>query len=142
MNPALATVYRLYPTNIECLRHVEQVLWAGVPSCPYCHSHRSTAAGDQYHCNACNANYRVTVYTVFHGTHVPLQQWFLALALILNADRRIPSRRLAQMIELNRDTAWRLSRRINAAVLDPHQRLFVAAIAAPIASALQQEVVS
>jgi transposase-like protein len=118
----LTTVYRRFPTDIDCLVHIERTVWGLSPVCPYCTSTRTTSNRTRHHCNACNASYRVTVNTVFHGTHLPLQKWFLGLALALSAPRRISARKLGAALSLNRDTAWRLATRIYRALEDPQQR--------------------
>ena len=118
----MATVYRRFPTDADCLVHIEHTIWGQGPVCPYCTSTRATSNRTQHHCNACNASYRVTVNTVFHGTHLPLQKWFLGLALAISAPRRISARKLGAALGVNRDTGWHLATRIYRALEDPRQR--------------------
>jgi transposase-like protein len=132
-------IYERFPTNRHCLMLLEDLVWGGRPICPYCRSVRSTSTRDQHHCNECNSNYRVTVNTVFHGTHVPLQKWFLALAIILATDRRVSARRLGQLVELNRDTSWRLAQRIYGGLVDPAQRSLMSRITESIPGASLKE---
>jgi hypothetical protein len=62
------------------------------------------------------------VGTVFHRTHLPLQKWFAAISLVLDAWEPISARRLAQHLGINKNTAWSLNRRIGRAMLEPSQR--------------------
>ena len=49
---------------------------------------------------------------------VPLQKWFLAITLILNAKKGISSRQLARDLGVNKNTAWSMQMRIRRAMID------------------------
>ena len=68
----------------------------------------------RFHCSACKASFKVTHGTVFHGTKIALQKWFLALALILNAKKGVSSHQLARDLDLNQKTAWYIMVRLRA----------------------------
>jgi transposase-like protein len=76
----------------------------------------------RHRCNNCNTAFSVTVGTVFHRTHLSLQIWFAAVTLILEAREPISVRRLAQQLNVNKNTAWYLNTRIQKAMLEPSQR--------------------
>jgi transposase-like protein len=76
----------------------------------------------RYHCNNCNTSFSATVGTLFHQTHLSLWKWFQAIALLLNP-RGAPSvRQLAQCLEVNKDTAWRMALKIREAMTEREQR--------------------
>jgi transposase-like protein len=54
--------------------------------------------------------------TIFHDSRLPLQKWFLAISLILNAKKGISSRQLARDIEVHVETAWSMGHRIRKAM--------------------------
>lgn len=118
------SVYQAFPTETACISHLERVRWAGKPTCPYCKSSKATpvAKEQRYHCNGCNTGFSVTVRTIFHHTHLPLQKWFLALSLVLNAKKGISARQLGRDLEVNKNTAWRMALQIRAAMAEPEQR--------------------
>jgi len=121
----IVSIYKQFPTEADCLKHLENVRWAdGKPTCPYCNSNKTTPLPKEYrhHCNNCNTTFSVTVGTIFHHTHLDLQKWFLALSLILNAKKDIASRQLARDIEVNKNTAWYLAMRIRKAMVDTKER--------------------
>src|SRR5271155_5779488 len=95
-------IYKKFPTEKDCIAHLEIVRWKGKPICPYCKSDRVTPAPKEsrHHCNACNTAFSVTVGTIFHHTHLDLQKWFLAISLILNAKKGISSRQLARDLQV------------------------------------------
>jgi transposase-like protein len=125
----LADIYRLFPTQNDCIKYLEKLRWNGTPICPYCNSDRTTRVekGQRHHCNICNTPFRVTVYTTFHHTHLPLQKWFLAIWLTLNTRRGrsskgLPARELAKELETNKNTAHLVSKRLKHAMEDTEQR--------------------
>jgi transposase-like protein len=111
-------IFQQFPTQESCINHLEQKRWAGVPVCPYCESTNTYKAKDRlrHHCNGCRKSFSVTIGTIFHDTRLPLQKWFLAISLMLNAKKGISSRQLARDLELPVKTAWSLSHRIRNAM--------------------------
>lgn len=111
-------IYKRFPTQKDCLKHLEDVRWKGQPKCPYCNSLNVTPMPKEsrHHCNNCNTSFSVTVGTIFHKTKTDCQKWFLAISLILNARKGISARQLARDIEVNRNTAWYMSMRIRKAM--------------------------
>ena len=123
----IAQAYEKFPTRDDCLACIEKVWWVGKPTCPYCRSKKFTSIRLQrkYHCNTCNCSYTVTVLTIFHKTHVDLQKWFVAIDLLLNARvNRMPisSRQLAKELEINRNTAWLMMKKIDRAMSHEQDR--------------------
>src|SRR5690349_12098278 len=104
-----------------------KIRWNGAPQCPYCQAYRTTAIREEhrYHCNQCNTAFSVTVQTVFHHTHLPLQKWFLAISLLLDARKSVTVQQLANDLEVNKNTAWYVSERIRKAMLDSEQRFLL-----------------
>jgi len=112
----ITQAYKQFPTQEDCLAHLEEVRWHGKPQCPYCKSFRISNNEHRYHCNACNTSFSVTVQTIFHKTKVDLQRWFLCITLVLNARKNISSRQLAQNLEINKNTACLMLMRIRRAM--------------------------
>jgi len=117
-------VFNRFKTQEDCIAYLEKVRWNNDPTCPYCGSKNDTPLPKEqrHHCNNCNTSYSVTVGTIFHRTHLPLQKWFLALSLILNAKKGIAARQLARDLEVHRNTAWRISMKIREAMTQRVQR--------------------
>lgn len=116
--------YRVFPTEADCIAWLEHARWKGKPICPYCTSDRTTAIHKEqrHHCNMCYTAFSITVNTIFHHTHLPLQTWFLAIVLILNAKKGIPARHLARELNVNKNSAWRITLRIREAMSNAEQR--------------------
>lgn len=116
----IVQIYRQFPTQESCIRHLEKARWGDTPVCAYCGSvNTNPLKGElRHHCNGCRKSFSVTVGTIFFDTRLPMQKWFLAISLILNAKKGISSRQLARDLELPVKTAWSLAHRIRKAMTD------------------------
>lgn len=121
----IVQVYRRFPTQESCIKHLEQARWGDEPMCPYCKSKNSTPMKKElrHHCNACNTTYSVTVGTIFHKTKIDIQRWFVAISLVLNAKKGISVRRLSGDIDVNKNTAWSMLMRIRHAMFEQGELL-------------------
>jgi len=117
-------IFELFPTQADCIAHLEDVRWHDKPRCVYCQSTNVTPAPKEqrHHCNNCNTTFSVSVGTIFHHTHLPLQKWFLAVTLVLNAKKGVSARQLARDLKVNKDTAWRMGMKIREAMREQGQR--------------------
>ena len=124
------TIYEIFSTNDDCIAHLEKVRWGNRPSCTYCLSQNITPMPNEkrHHCNNCNTSFSVTVGTIFHHTHLPLQKWFLAVAIILNAKKGLSARQLGYDLKVNKDTAWRMAMNIRQAMTQSEQRQLLTGI--------------
>ena len=117
-------IFKKYPTQDDCIKYLELVRWQDKPTCPYCGSQSQTPIEDglRHHCNNCNTSYSVTVGTIFHDSRLPLQKWFLALSLILNAKKGISSRQISRDLKVNKNTGWYLAIEIRKAMMQSDER--------------------
>jgi transposase-like protein len=126
----IVRIYKLFPTEADCIAHLEKVRWKGTPVCTYCGSTRTTPmpAEQRYHCNNCKTSFSVTVRTIFHHTHLPLQKWFLAVSIVLNAKKGLSARQLARDLDVNKNTGWRMGMQIRDAMTEGEQRELLSAM--------------
>ena len=117
----LIEVMERFPNQESCIEHLERIRWGDKPVCPHCgcvevKQKKEDGVGrvGRYNCSACKASFKVTQGTMFHGTKIPLQKWFLAISLILNAKKSLSSCQLARDLDLNQKTAWYIQTRIRA----------------------------
>ena len=117
----LIEIMERFPDQESCIEHLERVRWRSTPCCLLCGSvsvkrKKENGLGrvGRWHCKDCKASFKVTHGTVFHGTKIPLQKWFLALSLILNAKKGLSSYQLQRDLDLNQKTAWYILTRIRA----------------------------
>ena len=117
----LIEVMERFPDQESCIEHLERIRWRGMPICPHCECKkvkRKKESGvgrvGRWHCKGCGASFKVTAGTVFHGTKIPLQKWFMAIALMMNAKKGLSSCQLEQDLDLNQKTAWYILTRIRS----------------------------
>ena len=117
------------------------IRWRGVPMCPYCQGTKTTRVPKEgrYHCNGCNTTFSVTVGTIFHNTHLPLQKWLAALSLLSDGDASISALRLAAALDINKNTAWYLSSRIGRAMVSTGQRSFLLRVIESVGNSMGKE---
>ena len=115
-------IFQQFPTQKDCIAHLERARWGETPKCPYCQSERTTRNAGRHYCYNCKTSFSVTVGTIFHRTHLPLQKWFLAIALMLNAKKGISALQLSRDIEVNKNTGWRINMQIRKAMTQRDQR--------------------
>ena len=121
-------IFQSFQTQEQAIEHLEQVRWSQDPHCPYCGSLSigRHASGDRemrrWQCQDCSRAFSVTVGTLFHGTHIPLRNWFLVLALMLNAKKSASAYQIARDLQMRRPTVWSMMHRIRTAMAaDPAQ---------------------
>jgi transposase-like protein len=71
-----------------------------------------------YQCNDCRLQFTATKGTIFHDTHLPLPQWFLAIALITESKKGISANQLSRALGVQYRTAWHLAHRIRKAMVE------------------------
>ena len=111
----LLKVIERFPDQEACIEHLEKIRWRGEAKCPHCDSvnvarRTETELGriGRWQCHDCTATFKVTCGTIFHGTKIALQKWFLAISLVLNAKKSLSSYQLSRDLDLNQKTAWRI----------------------------------
>ena len=119
----LITVFQQFPTHESCIQHLENVRWGEIPACPHCGSVTVARKADghrvgRWNCHGCKSSFNVLSATIFEKTKIPLQKWFLGIAIILNAKKSISSYQLSRDLDLNQKSAWYMGMRIREAMVD------------------------
>ncbi len=124
-------IFEWFPDQESCVAHLEAARWKGEPKCPYCGSANTAPSNDarrRHRCYDCKTSFSVTVGTIFHRTHLPLQKWFLAIMLMLNAKKGLSALQLSRDLDVNKNTAWRIAMQIKRAMTQAEHRLLLAGI--------------
>ena len=114
-----------YNTHAKCIAHLEKVRWNGKPVCPNCESTAVTKRSKNeerntpmYHCNGCNKDFTVLKGTIFEGSKMPLQKWFMLISLMLHAKKGISAMQISRDIGITYKSAWYSAMRVRCAMLD------------------------
>ncbi len=99
----LIQVMEMFPDQEACIAHLERLRWKGSPQCPHCEStsvkrRNENAMGriGRWKCHDCHSTFKRTSGTIFQGTKIALQKWFLAISLMTNAKKSLSSCQLAR----------------------------------------------
>lgn len=120
---SLVEVYRRWPTQADCLKHLAKVRWGEQPHCAYCGKptvceKNETTQRARLQCWSCHKSFSATVGTIFHNSHVDLQRWFLLISLMLSAKKGLSAMQAARDLDMRRPTVWSMMHRIRAAMKD------------------------
>lgn len=112
----LPQLLKRFPDDSSARGYLEQQRWNGTPTCPFC-THDGwykLKDGKTYKCSnrKCHKKYTVTVGTVFHGTHIPLNLWFAAMYLLGSHKKGISSHQLGRDLAITQKSAWHMLHRI------------------------------
>ena len=136
---SLIDVTSEFATEEQCLGYLENMRWPEGVQCLACESQRiskfqtkestrkrfSKKLGNVevrvpsrhlYQCLECGRQFSAALGTLFHDSHLPLQKWFLAIALLCNAKKSISALQLQRDLEVSYRTAWYLAHRIRKAM--------------------------
>ena len=72
----------------------------------------------RWNCHDCHSSFNALSGTIMSQTRIPLQKWFLAIAIIVNAKKSVSSPQLARDLDLTQQTALYLQQRIWAQMAD------------------------
>ena len=104
-------------TEDRCRALLERLRWPDGVWCLRCGTGRGIAPIDsrgQFECTACGYQFSVRVGTAFHGSHLPLAKWLLAVYLLAHDGEQITANALQEALGVSYKTAWHLRRRIRA----------------------------
>lgn len=124
----ILTLFRSFQTQEQCLDYLEKARWKGEPACVYCGSVKvyrhvsGDRANQRWQCQDCHKAFAVTVGTIFHRTHVPLQNWFLLLGLMLNAKKSASACQIARDLGMRRATVWSMMHRVRVAMAEDQKQ--------------------
>ena len=110
----------LFHSDERCRAYLEALRWPNGLACLRCGSKTVSRSykRNQFVCSSCNYNFSVTAGTIFHDTHLPLQKWFMATYLMVEAKKGISSNQMKRTIDVSYKTAWYLCHRIRAAMTE------------------------
>ncbi len=106
-----------FPTQEACIEFLEGIRYKDGAYCPLCGSvdvakKREKKHTGRWNCHDCKSSFKAVRGTMFHGTKIPLQKWFLGIVLMANAKKSLSSCQLARDLNLNQKSAWYMMQRI------------------------------
>ncbi len=122
----LIDVNKEFATNEQCLAYLEALRWPDRVHCTECgtqrisritrHAETKNKRTKLYQCLTCKAQFSATSGTLFNDSHLPLNKWFLAIALICNAKKGLSAKQMQRDLGVTYRAAWYLCHRIRKAM--------------------------
>lgn len=119
----LITICNRFPTQHDCILHLEAVRWGDTPTCSHCESEDVARKADgqrvgRWNCHSCKSSFNVLSGTIMQKTKIPLQKWFLAIGLVVNAKKSLSSYQLSRDLDMRQQAAWYMQQRIRRAMAE------------------------
>lgn len=116
----LLQLFTKFQDNQQAIEYLEQIRWSKEIICVYCNSNKTCKHKEQnktrWQCWNCKKSFSVTVGTIFHHSHVPLNKWFMLIALMLNAKKGLSAYQASRDLGIRRPTIWSMMHRIRKAM--------------------------
>lgn len=119
---------RLFADEDAAREHLEKLRWANGIVCPHCgvkdqatklepreDSKRPVRKG-VYKCRACRKQFTVTVGTIFHRSHIPLNVWLHVFHLVCSSKKGMSAHQIHRMTGITYKSAWFMVHRIREAM--------------------------
>jgi hypothetical protein len=123
----LFSLAQTFPTEAAAVEYWISVRWPSGVRCLGCDHgkvYRIKGVGKTgkpfliFECEECGLHFSPTAGTLFHDSHLPLQKWFAAIALMCEAKKGISANQLKRHLGVTYKTAWFLAHRIRKAMSD------------------------
>lgn len=107
-------------------RYIEGIKWPCGPCCPECGSINvgRIKSRNRYQCRekGCRKQFSLTTDTIFEATHLRLDQWVVAVWMIVNCRNGFSSCEIARTIGCKQQSAWHLLHRVRALMAQDDSR--------------------
>jgi transposase-like protein len=120
---SFASMVKALPTDNACREYLELQRWGGVPVCPHCgvidvNHYKLNVKGEfkgLYKCKSCKHRFTVLLGTIFEGSPIPLQKWFIATYMFSAHKKGVSSHQLGRDLNVTQATAWFMLHRLRVA---------------------------
>jgi hypothetical protein len=141
--PSIIDVKTKFGTTDQCVAYLEKMRWPDGVRCLVCGGAKISKfvtnettrervnrkgvkkevrvpARHLYTCleSTCGFQFSPTAGTISHDTHLPLEKWFQAVALMCNAKKGLSAKQMERDLGVTYRTAWYLNHRIRKAMED------------------------
>ena len=112
-------IMKRFPNQESCVEFLESIRFKDGAYCPHCGSTHVAKKTEKNHtgrwnCHDCKSSFKAVLGTVFHGTKIPLQKWFLAITIMANAKKSLSSCQLSRDINVTQQSSLYIMHRIRA----------------------------
>jgi transposase-like protein len=121
----LFSLAKMFPTEDAAVEYWIATRWPDGVQCVECGSdtvYRIQTVGKTgkpaliFECSKCQLHFSPTAGTLFHDSHLALQKWFMAIALMCEGKKGISANQMKRHLSVAYKTAWYLCHRIRKAM--------------------------
>lgn len=106
----------VFPDEDSCVEYLESILWEDGVVSPFDRTSKIyKCANGRYKCKNTGKYFTVKTNTIFEGSKLGLQTWFIAIFLYLTQKRGISSYQLAETLGITQKSAWFVLHRLRYA---------------------------
>lgn len=111
-------IQNVFDTDSKCRELLCRLRWPKGPECPRCKGPAVELATEKqlFYCKDCDYQFTVTAGTIFNDSHLPLNTWFTAVLLLVEARKGFSANQMKRTLGVSYKTAWYLCHRIRAAM--------------------------
>ena len=111
-------IQNIFDTDSKCREILCRLRWPNGPECPRCLGKAVELATDKqlFYCKDCDYQFSVMAGTIFNDSHLPLNTWFTAVLLLVEARKGFSANQMKRTLGVSYKTAWYLCHRIRAAM--------------------------
>jgi transposase-like protein len=113
---SILELIRTFSDEQSCIDYLEQLRWKNGVVSPFDSlSKVYKCKGDKYKCKNTGKYFTVRTKTIFEGSKISLQNWFIAIYLYTSHKRGISSYQLAKDLAITQKSAWFILQRLRYA---------------------------
>lgn len=119
-----------FRTEEDCQRYLAKLRWPKGFICPNCEhddAYLVTTRG-LFQCVVCRHQTSVTSGTLFHGTKIPLRNWFWMIYQVSQDKGGASSTRLAEQLGMYQKTVWHILQKIRHAMSRRDENIILAGL--------------
>ena len=111
---AIINIENLTKSHQSCIHFLEKLRWGKHPICPYCTDDNVYKKKNElrYNCRKCLRSFSVIVGTIFHGTHMPLNKWFLIKSYMNESGDSMSASEISSLTKIRRGTVAKIMNKI------------------------------
>lgn len=119
---SLFDILTAFPSEESCIKYLESWRWKDGVVSPYDPTSKVYNRGDgNYRCKNTGKNFNVRTNTIFCGSKVLLQKWFIAIWFETSNKKGISSCQLSRNLGVTQKTAWFMLQRIRECFYSENQ---------------------
>ncbi len=109
-----------YGTESQCFKALEELRWSKGFECPSCESKTYCFIKTKklYQCNSCKRQTSITAGSIFHGTHLSLCKWFLAIHFMTQSKNGISQLELARQVGVSSNAGATMYHKITQVMME------------------------